>query len=63
MIDLSQSTTFKRDYRLFLVDTPGFNDCDPKRTDSLVLQAILNWVHEWCVIRQCGVTILIHILE
>ncbi|TEB21451.1 hypothetical protein FA13DRAFT_128962 [Coprinellus micaceus] len=49
MIDLSHSSKVKKGYRIFVVDTPGFNDCDPKRTDSAIMQTILEWLQHWWV--------------
>ncbi|TEB18249.1 hypothetical protein FA13DRAFT_1746237 [Coprinellus micaceus] len=44
VIDLSTSSRWKKDYRIILVDTPGFNDCD--RSDSSVLHDITTWLQK-----------------
>ncbi|KAJ3543384.1 hypothetical protein NMY22_g3154 [Coprinellus aureogranulatus] len=61
IVDLRESTTYKRDFRLVLVDTPGFDDHARVDSSALVLQDIIKWLHDYIPERNCrGGVIYMH---
>ncbi|TEB21457.1 hypothetical protein FA13DRAFT_1819511 [Coprinellus micaceus] len=45
IVDLRESTTCKRDFRLVLVDTPGFDDHATLDSSAVVIRNIVEWLN------------------